>query len=446
MVTAMSFTACDDDWETPPAVIPTAPAGMTANTSIADLKAAYWSTDRNSAKLIGQTDDGQDIIICGRVVSCDSAGNIYKNLVIEDLETGEGLTIAVNQTELYQTYQVGQVVYVNATGLYGGMYNNLFQLGALGSYNSAPAVTYITEDDFAQHAYPDGFANANKIDTTVVTLSELAAANNDVALRREYMSRLVRIDSVRFEDGGKAAFSESGSSTNRMLRDAKGNRIIVRNSSYASFMSKILPTGYGSVTAILSYYGTDGWQLLLNNWYDCKGFTKWPASTNEAVDPVSSLNVTFDDGSIPDGWTQMQISGNKAWYVTSFSDNYYAAMTGYKGTAPFDQWLISPPVEMDKVTDKTLSFRTQVAGYGATTTTLEVYVLNNANPDKATVKDKLDAALPAYSTSSTYSDWLSSGNLDLSKYTGKIYIAFRYAATTDSNYATWCVDDITLNK
>jgi hypothetical protein len=121
-------------------------------------------------------------------------------------------------------------------------------------------------------------------------------------------------------------------------------------------------------------------------------------------------------------------------------------MTGYKGTAPFDQWLISPPVEMDKVTDKTLSFRTQVAGYGATTTTLEVYVLNNANPDKATVKDKLDAALPAYSTSSTYSDWLSSGNLDLSKYTGKIYIAFRYAATTDSNYATWCVDDITLNK
>ena len=39
---------------------------------------------------------------------------------------------------------------------------------------------------------------------------------------------------------------------------------------------------------------------------------------------------------------------------------------------------------------------------------------------------------------------MNSGNLDLSGFTGKIYIGFRYYATSDANYATWCIDDIKI--
>lgn len=46
---------------------------------------------------------------------------------------------------------------------------------------------------------------------------------------------------------------------------------------------------------------------------------------------------------------------------------------------------------------------------------------------------------------SGYSEWVESGNLDLSSYSGVVYIGFRYNAAQDANYATWCVDNIKLN-
>ncbi len=162
------------------------------------------------------------------------------------------------------------------------------------------------------------------------------------------------------------------------------------------------------------------------------------------VDPVSSIDENFDASTdIPAGWTQAQLAGNKTWYVRNFNENNYITMTGYKGTAPFDQWLLTPPVDMSKVADKVLTFDTQVNGYGSTTSVFEVYVLDNADPAKATVKAKLTPAI-AEAPASGYSDWVASGSLDLSTYTGTVYIGFRYAATEDANYATWCVDNVIL--
>lgn len=279
------FTACDDDWETPPSVVPSVPAGITANTSIADFKAQYWSTNRNSSTEIGKTADGKDMIIRGRVVSSDSAGNIYKNLVIQDIETGEGLTIGLDTTSIYKTWQQGQEVVINVTGLYAGMYNNLFQLGGLGEYNGAPSMTFAEASTFKAHAWCDGLSNWQEIDTTEVTLAELRAANNTPEQRRYYMSRIVRIKDVEWDGGGKLTFAEPASvasNTNRYIKDSQGNRIIVRNSSHATFQGVTLPKGTGTVTGILSYYGTDGWQLMLNNLAGVD-FEDWSVDT--PIDP-----------------------------------------------------------------------------------------------------------------------------------------------------------------
>jgi hypothetical protein len=118
-------------------------------------------------------------------------------------------------------------------------------------------------------------------------------------------------------------------------------------------------------------------------------------------------------------------------------------MTGYKGTAPFDSWLFTPAVDMSKVTNKVLTFDTQVNGYGSKTTVFEAYVLNSTDPTTATLKDKLTFT-QATAPDSGYSSWASSGSIDLSKYSGVIYIGWRYYATTDDNYATWCLDNVVL--
>ncbi len=212
--------------------------------------------------------------------------------------------------------------------------------------------------------------------------------------------------------------------TNLNLKDNKG-----------VYKSEVMIKG-----SLENYFGVPG----LKNASDAKGDAIKPDQPVGPSDPVSSLNADFETGAIPAGWVSAKVSGDKNWYFTSFQENYYAAMTGYKGTTPpFDAWLISAPVDMSKVTNKTLTFDTQVNGYGSRTSTFEVYVMTAADPSTST-NTKLTATI-ATAPASGYSSWVNSGSIDLSSFTGVIYIGFRYAATSDANYATWCVDNVKLN-
>lgn len=170
-----------------------------------------------------------------------------------------------------------------------------------------------------------------------------------------------------------------------------------------------------------------------------------PDTPDTPGEVVTSIDEDFNGlSSLPTGWSQKQIEGTKTWYITSFNNIYYASMTGYKGTAPFDSWLISPAVNMDGVNEKVLSFDNQVNGYGSTTSVFETYVMTTGDPSTATLT-KLNPTL-SVAPASGYSEWTNSGNLDLSSFSGIVYIGFRYKATTDANYATWCVTNVKLGK
>lgn len=158
------------------------------------------------------------------------------------------------------------------------------------------------------------------------------------------------------------------------------------------------------------------------------------------------IEENFDAStSIPAGWLNVQLKGTKNWFIKEFSGNNYASMTGYKGTAPFDSWLITPAIDCSKMAEKFASFRSQVNGYGSTTSKLEVYVLSGSSDPETAQLTKLSPALPT-SPASGYSSWVESGNLDLSSFSGIIYIGFRYTATSEANYATWCVDNVLVGK
>lgn len=199
---------------------------------------------------------------------------------------------------------------------------------------------------------------------------------------------------------------------------------------------------------LVAYFGVPGLKEVSAAVIDGK---EYPMGGDDqpSGDVVTSLDENFDASTdIPAGWFQKQAAGNKARYVRNFSENNYITMSGYNGTAPFDQWLLSPAIDMDKVSDKTLTFDTQVNGYGATTTTLKVYIVTDpANLATATELKATFATAPAAGADgkTKYSEWVKSGNIDLAKYKGKVYIAFRYQASKDANYATWCVDNVKLN-
>ena len=70
-VSAAAMVGCTEDPELPPMIVPEAPHLKDVNTTILDLKTAYWSTERNYVNTVDVTEDGSHIYIKGRVVSSD---------------------------------------------------------------------------------------------------------------------------------------------------------------------------------------------------------------------------------------------------------------------------------------------------------------------------------------------------------------------------------------
>lgn len=149
------------------------------------------------------------------------------------------------------------------------------------------------------------------------------------------------------------------------------------------------------------------------------------------------------------GWSNVMVSGGlSGWYIRNFDGNNYITCSAYKGSAtggPYENWLITPAIDLDKIADKTLEFRTQAA-YTADDSTLEVFVMTSDKP-AASQNTRLEAAI-ARAVSTSYTSWVNSGKLDLSGFSGTIYIGWRYysARGGDGNSTTYCIDDINIGN
>lgn len=437
MVTA-GFSACDDNFDYPPVVLPE--ADIEANTTIADLKAKYWNQAKSAATIVGENAEGDRTIISGRVISSDETGNIYKNLVIADKTAA--ITIAINEYDLFESYKLGQEIVMDVTDAYVGMYSGLLQIGS----DNGSSTTFLSIESFQSMAQINGLPKMSEVDTLVTTIDVLKNAINSAEGLQQWQSQLIRLDSVYFAEGGRAPYSEAYKSTGRYIYDEAGNSIMVYNNSYADFQAEILPAGKGSIVGILSFYERSGWQILLRDTNDCIGFAGSSDSPAEPTDALTELNEDFENvSSISQlaGWSSVVVSGGKDWYFTEFSSNFYAACTAYKGTdvdGGYDSWLITPTLNVDGMTAKNLSFESQAAYSGASE--LEVYAMTSNDPATATLT-KLNCTI-ATPPASGYSGFVSSGNIDLSGFTGEIYIGFRYTAETSASSKTYCIDNVVV--
>ena len=265
MLGAVALSSCNDNFERPPMVYPS--ADITANATVDELKTRYWQDDRNYVAVIGELneltgksdDAGTHAIISGRVISESASGNIYNSIVIQQKD-GPALNISVRTNKLEKSYPFGQEVIIDVTGQKIGGYNGLMQLGSEGVYNGAPSMTFMESADFEAICQLNGAPDAAAVDTLAITLDQIADKSKANLIK--YQSQLVRIDGLTFDDPGQPF--AGAQNTNRYAKDAAGRSINVRTSAYASFKDDLVPSGTGAVVGILSYYGSD-WQLLLND-------------------------------------------------------------------------------------------------------------------------------------------------------------------------------------
>jgi hypothetical protein len=367
-----------------------------------------------------------DDIIEAYVVSSDEAGNFFKTISFQTLETATspaiGFSVPVDASNTYIDFRLGNKVYIKMKNQYTDIYFGGMRIGDIYvNANNEGGVGRISANDYK---------NVLNASCTIVDEQLLVRPIAIVDLLRDSnINTLVELSDVQFtkEAVGRHYYEQSndvGGGTNWGLIDKLGNQVLFRTSSFADFADKIVPDGSGKVRGVLTKFGAD-YQLLARSESDVK-FTGRAAvpfffQDFESVENNTKLNLA--------GWSNLVEKGTKFWLGTVYAGNGYAEFNTTGTTAVSNiAWLISPKIDMDLHTNEVLTFRTAQHHLvvDSPLNSLEVYVSSNfdgLNIAKATWIP-LQVVLPTQAT--PWYQFVGSGGVDLSAYKGKINIAFKY--------------------
>lgn len=149
-----------------------------------------------------------------------------------------------------------------------------------------------------------------------------------------------------------------------------------------------------------------------------------------------------------EGWTNFAEAGTVKWGQGFFSGTKYAEMTGYQsGDASNIAWLISAPINMDQKDNEHLVFDVAQAYVSTSANSLDLLVSTDYDGENV-----LGATWRAVQFNrppldfDTNFDFFSSGIIDMSSYTGNIYLAFKYkgSGTNTSIDGTYSIDNIRI--
>ena len=152
----------------------------------------------------------------------------------------------------------------------------------------------------------------------------------------------------------------------------------------------------------------------------------------------------FQDQSL-DPWTSFDVSSNRSWRVDDADENYFADMNGFGGDGNDNDWLISPPLDLDAVDEAFLSFESRRRfGDGSTFRVLvSTNYFGNGNPEEATWTE-LSPVLP---TIDQEQEWIFSDFIDLKPFSGpSVFVAFHYVTLPADAPTRWRVDNIAITS
>lgn len=391
---------------------------------------------------------GNDIIEA-HVTSSDEGGNFYKSVSFVATDGSASFSMPIDSYNLYTKYEPGRKVFINMKNLYyqtkydgvviGNLYNgntpNDISDDAVGRI---PAVSYqdiimrsctkVNEDDIVKN----------------LTLTQ--------ALDDQYINQLIEFDNVQFASSsvGSTFYDENnaiGGATNHTLRDADGNTVTIRTSSYANFATEVVPEGNGKIRCVLTKYisssGTEYYQFMLRTINDVMldnptvDFSFLDA-VNEDFESYSTNTEDFNN------YYNESIQGSRKWEVRAYGGNQYIQLSSYNsGEANRAMFII--PVKFDVVS--TMSFKTK-DGYN-NGNPLKVYYstdLDTSNPGAATLTDiTSNFTLAIGSTSGYATNFTNSGVYNFSGLSGNGYIIFEYTGNGSGVTTTFQIDDIAIN-
>lgn len=180
------------------------------------------------------------LVIEGNVISSDEFGNFYKELYIQD-STG-GISIQINQKEMYLKYPFGKKIAVVLNGLCLGSDGGNIQLGTMYWADTGYSFGQIPQTQADKAIYITG--RTETITPKVLKVTELNTDN-------QYS--YIRLENMKFVTTG---ITYSSSPSGIYMKDSLGNQIILYTSSYATFATDTVPSENFDIDGIFLFYGT----------------------------------------------------------------------------------------------------------------------------------------------------------------------------------------------
>ena len=423
LIASLVLFACERDYDAPLLTEPSY-TGPAANITISELRTQNAAATEDAPIIITQ-----DQVLKAVITGNDESGNIFKKIYLQD-ETG-AIEMEVDQSSVYNYYPVGQTVYVDLNGLSISVYGDEQQLGHPQGY------LYRTPwEDFEKHVSKDGWANPENAKPLVIEdISTINAAPDN------YKFKLVQFTGVTFQNGGKGIFAPESGYGEENITDSHGHTIMIRTSNYASFAGDKLPEGKGNVTGILGRFrGT--WQLTLRTASDVSDFTgSNEGSGNEGTETPSGETKTIFEETFANGQGNFTIEDKELGglsYVWKHDSSYgYMKGSAYNGSnVAAESWLISPEIDLTNVTKIYLTFEHAINKVSVAPELNQTLAISES---KTNNWEKISGF--TYPAGNSW-DFISSGNIDLSSYSGKkIKIAFQYKGTTESS-GTWEIKNV----
>jgi hypothetical protein len=387
-----------------------------------------------------------DDIIEAYVVSSDEDGNFFKTISFQTKAAPNtpaiGFSVPVDASNTYIDYRLGNKVYVKLKNQFTDLYYGGLRIGSLYVSNAGdPTIGRIS---------PNEYKSVLNASCTIIDEDQLVESLSiEEALTDSRLNTLIELNDVEFTEAaiGRHYFEESnnvGGSTNWNLRDKTGNQIIFRTSSYAKFADHVVPEGSGKVRGILTKFGTD-YQLMVRSEMDVlmNGKRNVPFFAEDFQSVKNNVNFALP------GWSNIVEKASKIWKSMVYAGNGYAEFNTTSTTAAENiAWLVSPKINLTGYKNAVLSFRSAQHDLKVDSplNTLEVYVSTNFDGSSVTKAKwiRLEAKVPTLSSPSR--EFMSSGGIDLSAYSGNINIAFRYVGSGKDKTlnGAFMVDDIKI--
>ena len=285
----LSSSCVKDDFDEPEVISPEdVTSGLTPNITVQGIRDMYDSLTVVDGNVKTFT---TDLVLEAKVISTDKSGNFYKEMYVEDA-TG-GLVLSIDGSSLFNDFNLGQTVHIKLKGLninYDLSFKAIVEIGfGLFDDDGEMKLGRIPVSILKDYVFKNGAPSTPT--TTTITLD-----NN--SLTDENVGKFVKIENTQFIDSDtNATYADAVGQTSQSLNleSCSGStQLALRSSGYALFAGINVPTGNGNITGVLTKYGTQGYQLIINTNNDVE-FTGTRCGGGGGGSGSGAGSGTFDD-------------------------------------------------------------------------------------------------------------------------------------------------------